>query len=140
MSNKKVEARMERLQLKRDAGCVVKHFPDVAEIVIHMTYYNDRGMKSMLRTFCFSPGSYAFFRLDCLSKSCVDGGFDLTHVITTMIRKRSAETSGKLHCEGNDPSGDNVNISYEVAIHYGVPLVSEPARQKVQGLEGGRLR
>ncbi len=117
MNNRKNEARIERMQQRLEAGSVAKRFPDVAEIVINMTY-NQRGIKAILRTFNFFPGSYAFFRVDCLSKDCVDGGFDLTQVITTMIRNRRAEAKGELSCEGNDPSANPSAIVYEVAIQY----------------------
>lgn len=117
MYNKRNNVKVERMQQRLEAGYVAKRFPRVAEIVINMTY-NQRGIKSMLRTFNFSPGSYAFFRVNCLSKDCVDGGFDLTHVITTMIRNHSAEAKGALSCEGDDPSGDYSDIVYEVAIQY----------------------
>ena len=45
----------------------------------------------MRRTFHFSPTSHAFFIVNCLRKDCVDGGFDLTQVITEMIRNRRME-------------------------------------------------
>ncbi len=108
---------MERIERRCEAGFVSKHFPDVSSIVISMTY-NQRGIKSLLRTVNFSPGSYAFFRVDCLSKECVAGGFDLTGVITAMIRNRREAAKGELGCEGNDPSADHSDIIYEVAIQY----------------------
>jgi len=117
MNNRKNEARMERMQQRLEAGSVAERFPEVAGIVINMTY-NQKGTKSILRTFYFSPSSYAFFRLDCLSKYCVDGGFDLTQVITAMLGNRKAEAKGALSCEGNEPSAGHSDIVYEVAIQY----------------------
>lgn len=117
MINKRNDAKLERIQQRRDASTLVKRFPGVAEIVINMTY-NQKGIRPILRTFNFSPNSYAFFRIDCLSKECIDGGFDLTRVITTMIRNHSAVEKGALNCEGNDPSGDYSDIVYEVTIQY----------------------
>ena len=94
MNNSKNVARMERMQermqQRREAGSVATHFPEVANIVMNMTY-NQRGAKSILRTFNFTPNNYAFFMINCLRKDCVDGGFDLTHVITAMIRNRRVE-------------------------------------------------
>jgi len=111
-------AREERLQRKIDAGFVATHYPEVASIVISMTY-NQRGIaKALPRTVNFFPGSYALFRVDCLNKECVDGGFDLSRVIDTMIRNRRGTAKGDLCCEGNDPSSDHSAIAYEVAIQY----------------------
>lgn len=117
MNNRKNEARIERMQQRLEAGSVAQHFPEVGSIVINMTY-NQRGTKSILRTFNFSPSSYAFFRIDCLRKDCVDGGFDLTQVITAMIRTSRAVANGDLSCEGNDSSVNHSDIVYEVAIQY----------------------
>jgi len=105
------------MQQRLESGSVAKHFPEVASIVIIMTY-NQKGAKSILRTFNFSPSSYAFFRIECLRKDCVDGGFDLTQVITAMIRSRGAEAKGALSCEGNEPPANHSDIAYEVAIQY----------------------
>ena len=105
------------MRQRLDAGSMADHFPEVASIDIRMTY-NQKGIKSLLRTFSFSPGSYAFFRVDCLSKECVDGGFDLTHVITGMIRNRREAAKGELNCEGESSAADHAAIVYEVAILY----------------------
>lgn len=117
MSNRKHEVKIERMQQRLEAGSVAERYPEVAGIVISMTY-NQKGAKSILRTFNFSPDSYAFFRLHCLSKYCVDGGFDLSQVITAMIRNRRTVTNGTLSCEGNEPSAGHSDIVYKVAIQY----------------------
>ena len=107
----------ERMQQRREAGSVATHFPEVANIVMNMTY-NQRGAKSILRTFNFTPNNYAFFMVNCLRKDCVDGGFDLTQVITAMIRNRRVEVKGSLSCKGTDSSTGHSGIVYEVAIQY----------------------
>lgn len=117
MNNKKNTTRIERLQQRLDAGCMADIFPDVAGIDIRMTY-NQQGIKSLLRTFRFSPDSYAYFRVDCLNKDCVDGGFDLTQVITGMVRKHKEAARGELSCGGEGPAADHSAIAYEVAIRY----------------------
>jgi hypothetical protein len=121
MNNSRNVARMERMQetmqQRREAGSVAAHFPEVATIVMHMTY-NQRGSKSIIRTFNFTPTSYAFFIVNCLRQDCVGGGFDLTDVISAMIRNRRVETKGTLSCKGTDSSTSHSDIVYEVAIQY----------------------
>ena len=117
MNNCKNAVRTERMRQRREAGSVAERFPGVEGIVISMTY-NQKGTRSILRTLNFSPSSYAFFRVDCLSKGCVDGGFDLTQVITTMARSHREIAKGVLGCEGNDPLDTHSDILYEVAIQY----------------------
>ncbi|MEW6109705.1 MAG: hypothetical protein AB1632_11145 [Nitrospirota bacterium] len=118
INSRKNAARTERMQQKLDAGFVAAHFPEVANIVVSMIY-NQKGIqKSLRRTVNFFPGSYAFFRVDCLSKGCSDGGFDLTQVINLMIRNHRETSKGELSCEGNGASADHSTIVYEVAIKY----------------------
>jgi hypothetical protein len=118
MNSRKNSARMEREQRKLDAGFMSARFPEVASIVISMMY-NQKGIQNSLpRVVNFFPGSYALFRIDCLNKQCVDGGFDLTSVITGMIRNRKKATKGNLSCEGDGLSADHSTIDYEVAIQY----------------------
>ncbi|MEJ2683494.1 MAG: hypothetical protein P8Z71_03745 [Candidatus Sulfobium sp.] len=118
MCTRKNTARTERRQQKLDAGLVKDRFPEVAGIVINMTY-DQRGIqKSLPRVVNFFPDSYALFMIDCLNKDCVDGGFDLTQVITAMIIDRRESAKGDLSCEGEGPAAGHSTIAYEVAIQY----------------------
>jgi hypothetical protein len=117
-NSRKNAARLERMQKKVEAGSVATHFPEVADISVRMIY-NQTGLnKSLLRTMNFFPGSYAFFRIDCVNRECLDGGFDLTEVITATIGKRRQTAKGKLSCGGNGPAADHSAIAYEVVINY----------------------
>jgi hypothetical protein len=118
MNNRKNEVRKERQQQKLDAGFVSAHYPEVESIVINMTYSQKGIQKSFPRLVNFFPDSHAFFRISCLNKECIDGGFDLTKVITTMIGNRRASVKGELNCKGDGPSANHSAIDYEVAIQY----------------------
>jgi hypothetical protein len=118
MNNKKNAARTERLQRRVLAGFVSAHFPEVKSIVISMMYNQSGIAKSLPRTVNFSPDSSAFFRIDCLNKDCVDGGFDLSQVLNSMIRNRREAAKGQLSCEGSGASADHSDIVYQVAIQY----------------------
>ena len=118
MNSRRNAARTEKLQQKVDAGFVSKHFPEVASIVISMDY-NQKGIqKALPRIVNFFPSSYALFKVECLSRGCADGGFDLSQVITSMIRNHREATKGELSCEGNGRSSEHSGIVYEVAIKY----------------------
>ena len=121
MNNNKHAAMMDRrkemMQQKLAAGSIATHFPEVTSIVMNMTY-NQKGSKSIFRTFYFTPSSYAFFMINCLRKDCADGGFDLTQVVNSMIRNRRVEEKGELSCKGSDSSNNHSDIIYEVAIQY----------------------
>jgi hypothetical protein len=121
MNNNKHTAMMERKQeimrQRREAGSVATRFPEVASIIMNMTY-KQNGSRSIPRTFHFAPNSDAFFVVNCLRQDCVDGGFDLTHVITEMVRNRRVDAKGALGCKGTDSSTSHSDIVYEVAIQY----------------------
>jgi hypothetical protein len=117
-NSRKNASRTERKQQRVDAGLVAAQFPEVEQIVVSMMY-NQKGIKQSLpRTVNFFPSSYALFRVDCLSKDCLDGGFDLTPVITAMIGSRKKTAKGDLSCEGEGPSMGHSVIIYEIAIRY----------------------
>ncbi len=118
MNAKKNAARLERRQLKIDAGSVNAQFPEVAGIVIRMMHHQRGFEKSFPRVINFFPSSYAFFRVDCLNKECKEGGFDFTQVITEMINNRREAAKGDISCEGNGSSSGHSTISYKVAIQY----------------------
>jgi hypothetical protein len=118
MFNRNNKARIEKNQEKLDAGFVSTHFPGVAGIVISMMYKQKGVANPIQRIVNFFPGSYAFFRLDCLSDDCVDGGFDMSRIITSMIRNHREGAEGELGCDDTGPRTDHSNIAYEVAIQY----------------------
>ncbi len=118
MNSRKNTARIEKQQRKLDAGFLHVQYPEVAGIVVNMTYNQTGIQKSLCRVINFLPDSSALFRIDCLNKECVDGGFDLTHIITGMIKNRKKSVKGNLICEGDFPSADHSTIDFEVAIKY----------------------
>jgi len=118
---------VERMELSKQqrlaSGLVSERFPEVAGMVIQMTYYHKAANPVlMVRTINVSPSGYAYFNMDCMIKDCFDGGFDLTSVITDMIRRRKKTGKGKLICNGNGKditlSSDHASIAYEIKIQY----------------------
>ena len=116
---------LESMELKKQrrvaAGLVSECFPEVSDIVIHMTYYR-KGVNPilMVRTVNFWPSLYAYFNMDCMIKGCIDGGFDLTSVISKMIKNHKKSEKGKLLCNGNIDTlaSDHASIAYEITIKY----------------------
>ncbi len=103
------------------AGLVSERFPQVAGIVIHMTYYQ-KGPNPvlMLCTINIFPASYAYFEMDCMIKGCNGGGFDLTSVIADMVSTHKKVKKGDIVCRGKTDthSSDHASISYDIAIQY----------------------
>jgi hypothetical protein len=118
MNNRERNAVKEnRMQQKVDAGLMSELFPEVKSIVINMQYTQKGLRDSLPRTVNFYPGSYAFFRVDCLNKECVEGGFDFTNIFRKMIRDHAKASTGEISCKGGEGASHS-SISYEVAIQY----------------------
>ncbi len=110
----------QKRQHRLDAGSVSDRFPDVAGIIINMTYYQ-RGANPILmeRTINIFPSSDAYFKMDCMIKGCEDGGFDLTSVVRDMAKTRKRVRKGTLVCRGNtDAAPDHASVDYEVVMQY----------------------
>jgi hypothetical protein len=110
-------ARQARIEEEREAGTLANRFPEVEKIVVTMTHWQ-HGIKSIVRNRWFFPSSFAFFKMSCLSRDCIDGGFDMSRIITEMVRGRSRDRKGELDCEANGPKACPAHVAYEIAIAY----------------------
>lgn len=103
------------------ASLVSDRFPKVSGMVIHMTYYQRVSeLVLMERTVNVSPGDHAYFNMECMTKDCINGGFDLEQVISDMIRHHKKSGKGKLVCNGENDilSSGHASISYAISIQY----------------------
>ncbi|TAN45943.1 MAG: hypothetical protein EPN22_00935 [Nitrospirae bacterium] len=114
-----------RMELKKQniavAGLVSERFPTVSKMVIKMTYYQKRANPVLMtRTLNVLPTSYAYFKMDCMIKECAGGGFDLTPVISNMVKSRMKVKKSSISCHGNIDShpSEHASIEYETLIHY----------------------
>ncbi|MDP2278722.1 MAG: hypothetical protein Q8K51_10915 [Nitrospirota bacterium] len=114
-----------KVELKKQvniaAGLVSDRFPSVSGIVIHMTYYRKAAIPLlMVRTVNIFPTSYAYFKMDCMIKGCDGGGFDLTSVVTNMVKAHKKMKNGSLDCSGTADAieSDHARIEYETVIQY----------------------
>lgn len=118
-NSEKNAARREKTQQRLESGLISEHFPKVSSIVIDVTNsYGGINPITVLRTFNFWPNSYAYFNIECLSKGCHDGGFDLHQVITMMIRSHKESGKGEIACEGNNISFDHSKFHYKINVRY----------------------
>jgi len=111
-------------QANIDAGLVSDCFPTVSGITIHITYYRKAAVPViMVRTVHIFPSSFAYFNMDCMIRNCDGGGFDLTHVIATMVKTSKTARKGELVCKGTVDMlpADHASIQYEALIQYNKP-------------------
>jgi hypothetical protein len=114
ISSRNTPARQARIQEEREAGSVADRFPEVERIVVTITHVQ----QGIVRNVWYSPSSYAFFRVSCLSTDCVEGGFDMGRFIADMVRSRSRVKTGDLRCESTQPKACPAHARYEIAISY----------------------
>src|SRR4030043_1471425 len=118
-NSEKNAARREKTQQKLESDLISEHFPKVSSIVIDVrNCYGKINPITVLRTLNFWPNSHAYFNIECLSKGCLAGGFDLDQVITMMVRSHKDSGEGELICDGNNLSSDHSNILYKINIRY----------------------
>jgi hypothetical protein len=97
-NQQKYAAKLVRMQLKIKEGLISDRFPEVSKIVIRMIYSEENSKVSMIRTVYFCPTDYAYFNMGCLTKKCVDGGFDLAPKIVHLIKNHMIIGQDKLFC------------------------------------------
>ncbi|MEN8264596.1 MAG: hypothetical protein ABFR82_14165, partial [Nitrospirota bacterium] len=72
---------LKKMELKKqarlEAGILSDRYPKVSGLVINMTYYhNAENPVLMQRTVNVFPSSHAYFKMECMTKGCNEGGFD----------------------------------------------------------------
>jgi len=108
-------------QNRFDAGPMSALFPDVSSLIIRMEYFGrEAAAPVMTRTVNFSSSAHAYFHMSCMMRGCQKGGFDLTDIITDMIRNHKRTNKGMLACEGTgkDITPAHVMIHYEISMTY----------------------
>jgi hypothetical protein len=117
---------IKKMELKKQArlkaGLLSKKFPNVSGIVIQMTYYhNSENPVLMQRTVNVFPSSYAYFIMECMIKTCEEGGFNLSRIISKHIKQKKKVARGTMVCKGKIDKAalDHASISYEINIKYG---------------------
>ncbi len=112
----------EKQEMKKNAriaaGLVSERMPEVANIVLEMTY--SAGPVNMKRTVNYLPNDYACFHMDCMRDECHNGGFDLAPVVKDLVKKHKRTTRGNLYCHGKSDNlrVGHANLSYEINVAY----------------------
>ncbi|HKN19090.1 MAG TPA: hypothetical protein VJW95_04775 [Dissulfurispiraceae bacterium] len=92
-------AKAEKKQQREEAGFVSELFPKVVKIGISMTYAQTGVLEPLTRAINFSPNSHAIFKVNCLCSDCIEGGFDFTKIISSMVRAGKTALKGEINCD-----------------------------------------
>ena|SRR5208337_166035 len=114
---KMTAAKAVKKQQREEAGFVSELFPKVVTIGITMTYAQTGVLDPLTRAINFSPNSRAIFKVNCLCSECIEGGFDFTEIISSMVRARETVSKGEINC--NDcPAPECSDAAYSITIKY----------------------
>ncbi len=114
--------KLEQNKKKRLASRLVSaKYPNISGIVINITYYHNVSDQILMhRTINVTPQDHAYFNIECMTKDCMDGGFELGSVISGLIKNHKRVARGRLICKGkgNSLGPEHASVSYEVHIKY----------------------
>ncbi|MGO9014106.1 MAG: hypothetical protein ACLQF0_03915 [Dissulfurispiraceae bacterium] len=110
-------AKAEKKQQREEAGLVSELFPKVVNIGISMTYAQTGVLEPLTRAINFSPNSFAIFRVNCLCSDCIEGGFDFTKIIRSMVRAGKTALKGKINCD-DCSAPECSDAAYSITIKY----------------------
>jgi hypothetical protein len=116
-----LQKREQRVQMDLEAGLVSEHFPNVSKITLVLTYYHVGAIPVlMVRTVNFRSDSAANYKMNCAIPGCEGGGFDLTKIIATVVKRHKKTLKGNLACNGTNESFDknHASIDYEIIVEY----------------------
>jgi hypothetical protein len=116
MVQRKISLKQKDLnkEKKLGTGSISDLFPKVLDITFVIMH------DQMTRTLYFWPSRHAYFNIACMQKDCIDGGFDLTSIITKMIKKQIESQSGTQLCKGkiHTKTAERPRIAYKITIRY----------------------
>ncbi|HMK59900.1 MAG TPA: hypothetical protein VK452_01985 [Dissulfurispiraceae bacterium] len=114
---KMTAAKAEKRQQKIDADILSDVFPKVKHISINMTYNQTGVLEPLSRAINYYPGSAAIFRMHCLCSDCVEGGFEFSKIIKSMVKARKTVLKGKIGCDSCS-SPECADVSYIIQVKY----------------------
>lgn len=74
-------------------------FPQVQEIILNLNFNYDDSYNGNLKKI-LNPTDKAFFRIVCINRDCIYGGFNLSSEIYGMISKKRTKYNGHQVCNG----------------------------------------
>lgn len=113
-------------QERISAGYIKDRFPKVASIKIERNFvdFDTDEHFSKDPEWNVPLTAYALFEIECPMYECVDGGFNLTDIITKMIKNKLTHKKGSFTCQGwqdQERVGKHkcmTKLLYEINIEY----------------------
>lgn len=116
-----IRKRALKEEQRKSAGLLADMFPTVSSIVVDLAYAKKSESPALMkRTVYYYPETYAFFHIDCMTKHCENGGYDLTQIVSDLIEKNGGSGEGEMSCSGKVPNveANHPEISYTIRVKY----------------------
>lgn len=90
-----------RHSMMQASGYIRERYPMVKAIDFDFTYEDvDQAKIIKEERFSWGPSQPAFFQFNCPLYECVNGGFNLSPTMTSLISERRTADEGTLRCQG----------------------------------------
>ena len=74
-------------------------YPQIKEINLKLNFNYDESLKKeSLKV--FKPSDKIFFKIECINKDCIYGGFNLSNEINSLIASKETKMKGHQTCNG----------------------------------------
>lgn len=115
-----LKLREQRQRVYQTAQTISSCFPALEHIALQIGFTGaDR--KRLLSPYkqIYTGNMQAYFHLQCPSKECDGGGFDVSNAITDAVKSKTGAASGSLDCSGKLSAGGRreacpVKLSFEI--------------------------
>jgi len=83
------------------AGYIKDWYPQVKTLTFELNYRDPDGLaQPSSETYTRGPEHSAFLKIQCPYRECINGGYDLTELISDMLNNNKLECHGKVSCQG----------------------------------------
>ena len=89
---------VNNLNERRNSPKLNIFYPQVDKIILHLSFNNNGYEK--FDTMEFSHVDLSYFKIECINRECLVGGFDLSNLIRELVLSKNCELDGHLICNG----------------------------------------
>ncbi|MDP9141433.1 MAG: hypothetical protein M3O62_11655 [Pseudomonadota bacterium] len=116
-----LKLREQRLHTYQTAQTISSCFPNLKHISLGVRFTGADRLSPYKQI--YTGDMQAYFHMQCPSKECEGGGFDLTKAITGAAKSRSRSASGDLQCSGVLSSSAKRRDACPVTLSYDIDCV-----------------
>ncbi len=129
------ENRRKQFDLIEKSATVAVMYPGLKTLTVNLLYF-DRGIVSRGNGLCYRANlqtAKSMLHFHCPSPLCKDGGFDLSHNLSSAVAEHQKSVVGSIHCPGSRDQQTGNAAPCESVLHFKMALAfkakTAPARR-----------